>query len=75
MQNEIFHNNKSEEKNTDLNIVSYLENSKKKENVDINKLLNRVKIHQQIEKKQKFIFFSLGVLLLCSMGTFISILI
>ena len=73
MQKEFFHN-KFNVENLDLNTAPHLRNSKRKENVDINKLLNRVKIHKQIEKKQKIIFFSLGVLLLCSMGTFVSII-
>jgi hypothetical protein len=71
---DIFYNNKLVAKKLGVEELSTLGNVDKKINVDINKLLNRVKIHQQIEKKQKFIFFSLGVLLLCSMGTFISIL-
>ena len=42
-------------------------------NVDINRLLNRVKVDQQSEKLKNFIFISLGILLLGLMGTFVLI--
>ena len=60
MSKNFFHNNKL------INYDLRLKNSKYKshineKNTDINKLLNRVKLNQQIEKKEKFIFLSLGV--------------
>ncbi|MDC0451947.1 hypothetical protein OAL65_01700 [Candidatus Pelagibacter sp.] len=42
--------------------------------VDINKLLNRVKIHQKNETKRKIIFYSSTVLGLSLLGTFITFL-
>jgi len=42
--------------------------------VDINKLLNRVKIDQKNERKRKIIFYSLTVLGLSLLGTLITIL-
>ena len=40
--------------------------------VDINKLLNRVKVEEKNETKRKIIFFSLVILSLSLMGTFIA---
>jgi len=74
VQKEFFHNHKHNQKNLELNIVSHIQTTEIKENVDINKLLNRIKIDQGYEKKQKVIFFFLGILLLSSVGTFTSIL-
>ena len=42
--------------------------------VDINKLLNRVKIDQKNETKRKIIFYSLSILALSLFSTFISII-
>jgi|TARA_B100000780_G_C21092785_1_gene440495 hypothetical protein len=61
-------------KDIDINKFSYLQNAGQNRNVDINMLLNRVKVDQLIEKKKRFIFFSLGILLLALMGTFLSII-
>ena len=74
MDNNIFHNSKSIEKNLDEKGISYLKKLDKDEIVDINKLLNRVKISEQDEKKQRIIFFSFGILLLTCMGIFVSII-
>ena len=52
MQNSIFHNNKIFKKTLEKKKLSYLQNTNIKVNVDINKLLNRVKIEQNIEKKK-----------------------
>ena len=79
MRKNIFHNNKSVEINLEVKEPFYLqsveikEKAKIIENVDVNKLLNRVKVDQQSEKKQKFIFFSLGFLLLGFVGIFVTI--
>ena len=48
--------------------------SDKKIHVNINVLLNRVKIDKQNEKKYKIIFFSFGILLLIFMGLFVTII-
>ena len=70
----IFDNNKSksENKSQKKNIpVQYID---QKRIVDINKLLNRVKIDRKNERKRKIIFYSLTVLGLSLLGTLITIL-
>tara|TARA_B100000780_G_scaffold266724_1_gene223153 strand:+ start:262 stop:492 length:231 start_codon:yes stop_codon:yes gene_type:complete len=75
MRNNTFHNGKSLEENFDIKKNTHPSyNIDQKINVDINKLLNRVKMDHKNEKKQKIIFFSLSVLLISSMGIFISII-
>jgi hypothetical protein len=74
MKKNIFYNTRSSKINLDIKELSYLRNIDQKQSVDINKLLNRVKIEQDHEKKEKIIFFSLGILLLGFMGIFISII-
>ena len=70
----IFDNNKSksESKDRKKNIpVKYID---QKRIVDINKLLNRVKIDQKNETKRKIIFYSLVILGLSLLGTLITLL-
>ena len=70
----IFDNNKSKSESKDLkkNIpVKYID---QKRIVDINKLLNRVKIDQKNETKRKIIFYSLTILALGLFSTFIMII-
>ena len=70
----IFDNNKSksESKSQKKNIpVQYID---QKRIVDINKLLNRVKIDQKNERKRKIIFYSLTILALCLFSTLIMII-
>ncbi|MDB9936181.1 hypothetical protein OAD05_04620 [Candidatus Pelagibacter sp.] len=70
----IFDNNKSksESKDRKKNIpVKYID---QKRIVDINKLLNRVKIDQKNETKRKIIFYSLVILGLSLLGTLITFL-
>ena len=74
MKKNIFYNTRLDRKDLDIKELSYLRNTDQKQNVDINRLLNRVKIEQVHEKKEKIIFFSLGILLLGFMGIFISII-
>ena len=50
------------------------QNINEKQVVDINKLLNRVKIDQKNETKRKFIFYSLTILSLSLLGTLITVL-
>ena len=45
----------------------------KRRTVDINKLLNRVKIDKKNETKRKFILLGFGILILCLTGIFVSI--
>jgi len=70
----IFDNNKSksESKGRKKNIpVQYID---QKRIVDINKLLNRVKIDQKNETKRKIIFYSLTTLAIGLFSTFIMII-
>ena len=70
----IFDNNKSksESKSQKNNIpVQYID---QKRIVDINKLLNRVKIDQKNETKRKIIFYSLTTLALGLFSTLIMII-
>ena len=70
----IFDNNKSksESKSQKKNIpVQYID---QKRIVDINKLLNRVKIDQKNERKRKIIFYSSTILGFFLLGTLITFL-
>ena len=70
----IFDNNKSksESKSQKKNIpVQYID---QKRIVDINKLLNRVKIDQKNERKRKIIFYSFVILGLSLLGALITFL-
>ena len=74
MDNNIFHNKKNYKQNLDDNKSPFLQNIDKKQNVDINKLLNKVRVDQKNEKKNKVIFLSSGIFLLGLMGIFISLI-
>ena len=69
-----FHNGKSIDQNINTKRLSEAQHIGKKQVVDINKLLNRVKIDQKNETKQKIIFYSLTVLGLSLLGTLITLL-
>ena len=69
-----FHNNKSIDQNINTNKLSKVQRIGEKKIVDINKLLNRVKINQKNEIKQKIIFYSLSILGLSLLGTLITFL-
>ena len=74
MQKTYFHDSKhfSEKKVQKKTIpLQYID---QKRIVDINKLLNRVKIDQKNEKKQKIIFYSFTILGLSLLGTLITLL-
>ena len=74
MQKTYFHNRKhiSEKKVQKKTIpLQYID---QKRIVDINKLLNRIKIDQKNEIKRKIIFFSFTVLGLSLLGTLITFL-
>jgi hypothetical protein len=72
MQKMYFHNNKSIDQNINTNKLSKVQHIGEKQIVDINKLLNRVKINQKNEIKQKIIFYSLSILGLSLLGTLIA---
>ena len=71
MQKAYFHNRKhnSEKKvQKKTNLLQYID---EKRIVDINKLLNRVKIDQKNETKRKIIFYSFTTVALSLFGTLI----
>jgi len=73
MYKNYFHNKKSfHENKVRKNITQF--SSSKKNVVDINILLNRVKIEEKNETKRKIIFFSFVTFALCTFGIFISII-
>ena len=69
-----FHNNKSIDQNINTKKLSKVQNISEKQVVDINKLLNRIKIDHKKETKRKIIFYSLSILGLSLLGTLITFL-
>ena len=69
-----FHNGKSIDQNINTKRLSEVQQVSEKQVVDINKLLNRVKIDQKNETKRKIIFYSSTVLALSLLGTLITVL-
>ena len=69
-----FHNGKSIDQNINTRRLSEAQDIGKKQVVDINKLLNRVKIDQKNETKRKIIFYSFVILGLSLLGTLIAFL-
>ena len=59
MRKVYFHNGKSIDQNINTKRLSEAQHVSEKQVVDINKLLNRVKIDQKNETKRKIIFYSL----------------
>ena len=57
-----FQNEKSLDQNINTKRLSEAQHIGEKQVVDINKLLNRVKINQKNEMKKKIIFYSLTIL-------------
>ena len=74
MQKVYFRNGKSIDQNINTKRLSEVQHVSEKQVVDINKLLNRVKMDQKNETKRKFIFYSLTVLSLSLLGTLITVL-
>jgi predicted component of type VI protein secretion system len=74
MQKINFHNTKINNENLDKRLRRQPRQLHQKIVVDINKLLNRVKIEERNETKRKIIFFSLGILGLFFMGIFITLI-
>ncbi|MDA9105431.1 Miff domain-containing protein [Candidatus Pelagibacter sp.] len=66
-----FHNEKSIDQNINTKRLSEAQHIGERQVVDINKLLNRVKIDQKNETKRKIIFYSLVILGLSLLGTLI----
>ena len=69
-----FHNEKSINQNINTKRLSEAQHVNEKQVVDINKLLNRVKIDQKNETKRKIIFYSLVISGLFLLGTLITFL-
>ena len=69
-----FHNEKSIDQNINTKRLSEAQHIGERQVVDINKLLNRVKIDKKNETKRKIIFYSLVILGISLLGTLITFL-
>ena len=74
MRKVYFHNGKSIDQNINTKRLSEVQQVSEKQVVDINKLLNRIKIDHKNETKRKIIFYSLSILGLSLLGTLIAFL-
>ena len=74
MRKSYFHNKKLIDQNLNTKRLSGAQQIGEKQVVDINKLLNRVKIDQKNETKRKIIFYSFIILGLSLLGTLIAFL-
>ena len=74
MRKVYFYNDKSIDQNINTKRLSEAQHVSVKQVVDINKLLNRVKIDQRNETKRKIIVYSSTVLGLSLLRTFITLL-
>ena len=74
MRKVYFHNGKSIDQNINTKRLSEAQHIGERQVVDINKLLNRVKIDQKNETKRKIIFYSFIILGLSLLGTLITFL-
>ena len=71
MRKVYFHNEKSIDQNVNTKRLSDSRHMGERQVVDINKLLNRVKIDQKNETKRKIIFYSFVILGISLLGTLI----
>ena len=74
MSNTYFHNSKLANENKDKKKLPQFLNIDIKSVVDVNILLNKVKIDEKNQIKRKIIFFSLVTTILILFGTFIAFL-
>ena len=74
MRKVYFYNDKSIDQNINTRRLSEAQHVSEKQVVDINKLLNRVKIDQKNETKRKIILYSFIILGLSLLGTLITVL-
>ena len=74
MQKVSFHHRKTIDQNLNTKKLSEAQHVSEKQVVDINKLLNRVKVDKKNETKRKIIFYSLVILGLSLLGTLITFL-
>jgi len=68
-----FYNEKSIDQNINTKSLSKAQQIGEKQVVDINKLLNRVRIEKKNETKRKIIFYSFVIFGLSLMGLFLAI--
>ena len=71
MQKVYFHNEKSIDQNINTKRLSEVQHVSEKQVVDINKLLNRVKIDQKNEIKKKIFFY---ITIILALGFFLLLL-
>jgi len=71
MSKNIFFSSKLINDNLKIESTPVIVNISKKQKVDINKLLNRVRVKEKYEKKQKFLFLAVSILSLTSVGIFL----
>ena len=74
MQKVFFYKKKSTNQDINRKRLFDGQHTSKKQVVDINKLLNRVKIDKKNETKRKIIFFSFSILGFSLIGTLIALL-
>ena len=74
MRKVYFHDGKSIDQNINTKRLYEAQYTDERQVVDINKLLNRVKIDQKNETKQKIFFYSFVILGLFLLGTLITFL-
>ena len=74
MRKVYFYNGKSIDQNINTKRLSGSQHVSEKQVVDINKLLNRVKIDKKNETKRKIIFYSTVILALALFATFITLI-
>ena len=68
MQKNYFHDNKHTSEKNDQKKAITVEQIKQKRRVDINKLLNRVRIEKNDENKRKIIFYSSIILTISTLA-------
>ena len=74
MLKNVFHNSKSINEDNVLYNSHPKKEIQQKKNVDVNKLLNRVRLEEKNQKKQKIIFCISGISLISFMGIFLAII-
>jgi hypothetical protein len=74
MQKKYFHNYKSVNENNRIKKSAPTSKVDIKSVVDINILLNRVRIEEKNDIKRRIIFFSFAILVISLLGTFITII-
>tara|TARA_B100000780_G_C21101747_1_gene444649 strand:+ start:107 stop:334 length:228 start_codon:yes stop_codon:yes gene_type:complete len=74
MPKSYFHNNKFNYESKDKNIPTPVQYINQKRNVDINKLLNQVRMDKKNKTKRDIIFYSFAILALSLFSTLIMII-